>query len=283
MRSDGHLEIKASGEQATTVFQLGFVAVTLCRPSMWEGAHAVARMERLIPVARLSPLARVLRFRPVPSHRDHGGPPFAIPHFLGPLIPVARCMIGASSEPLAQVPQFVSNRQAETGSGEVLYALSWNQPKFDAPFEHRRLLFLNGLFLAFEKVGGRAWLRGPDAREHAIHMGGSSIHFTLEKVGHGRNGRDRSSSSASEAPDKLYLSVCEHGTAPPSLWRVRVLRMRDADHAVARLEPGYGASRSDHLARGLAAELLRKRERRAARKLVARQIASAVLHIPARH
>ena len=67
------------------------------------------------------------------------------------------------------------------------------------------------------------------------------------------------------------------------LRRVRVLGMRDADHAIAGLEAGHGASRSDHLARGFAAELLRQRERRAAGKLVARQIASPVLHVPARH
>ena len=71
--------------------------------------------------------------------------------------------------------------------------------------------------------------------------------------------------------------------AARGLRRVRVLRMRDADDGIAGLEPGHGASRSDHLARGLAAELLRQREPVAAGKLVTRQIASAVLHVPARY
>ena len=97
------------------------------------------------------------------------------------------------------------------------YRFPWNQPKFVAPFERRRLLFLNGVFLGFEKVGGRAWLRGTDAREHAIYMGDFSVHFTLEKVGHGRNGSGRSSpSAASKAPERMYLSVSDHG-APPGV------------------------------------------------------------------
>jgi hypothetical protein len=97
------------------------------------------------------------------------------------------------------------------------YSFSWDQPKFDTPFERRRLLFLNGLFLGFEKVGGRAWLRGPTAREHAIDMANFTVHFTLEKAGHGRNGRGRGSSSASEAAETMFLSVCEHGVPPPGV------------------------------------------------------------------
>ena len=71
--------------------------------------------------------------------------------------------------------------------------------------------------------------------------------------------------------------------AARGLGGVGVFGMGDADHAVARLELGHRAARRDHLARGLAAELLRQRKRRAARELVARQIAGAVFHVPARH
>jgi hypothetical protein len=105
----------------------------------------------------------------------------------------------------------------------TIYRFSWNQPRFDAPFERRRLLFLNGLFLGFEKVGGRPWLRGPDARELAIYMGNSSIHFKLDKVGRVRNGKGRST-PAVEAPETLFLTVAEHG-APPGI----VVRWQDQE------------------------------------------------------
>jgi hypothetical protein len=95
-------------------------------------------------------------------------------------------------------------RQRAAGSA---YGHLFHQPKFETLIERRRLLFLNGLFLGFEKVGGRAWLRGSDAREHAIDMANFSLHFKLEKVEHGRG---RSSCSAAEGPERLYLSVADH-------------------------------------------------------------------------
>jgi hypothetical protein len=85
--------------------------------------------------------------------------------------------------------------------------------KFGAPSERRRLLFLNGLFLGFEKVGGRAWLRGEYAREHGIYMGNSMIQFTLGTSSNGRNGHARSYPVAA-IPDALYLSVFGYGFPP---------------------------------------------------------------------
>jgi hypothetical protein len=49
------------------------------------------------------------------------------------------------------------------------FQFSWEQPKFDSPFERRRLLFLNGLFLGFAKVGGNGWVRGHNARTRNLH------------------------------------------------------------------------------------------------------------------
>jgi hypothetical protein len=83
----------------------------------------------------------------------------------------------------------------------------------ESPFERRRLLFLNGLFLGFAKVGGRAWLRGPEARELAIDMGHSNIHFKLDKAGGDREGRRRSS-AASSAAGAMFLSVADNDTLP---------------------------------------------------------------------
>jgi hypothetical protein len=48
----------------------------------------------------------------------------------------------------------------------------WERPKFDAPFERRRLAILNGLFLGFAKVGGRPWVHDKEARKLGIALGG---------------------------------------------------------------------------------------------------------------
>jgi hypothetical protein len=49
------------------------------------------------------------------------------------------------------------------------YHFPWKQPKFDSRFERRRLLFLNGLFLGFAKVGGRGSVRGSGARTRDLY------------------------------------------------------------------------------------------------------------------
>jgi hypothetical protein len=101
------------------------------------------------------------------------------------------------------------------------YRFPWNQPKFDSPFERRRLLFLNGLFLSFAKVGGRAWVRGNDARELAIYMGDASVSFQLEGPAQGRTTR-RSSSTRSEAREPMRLTISTAHSASPGIpfaWR----------------------------------------------------------------
>jgi hypothetical protein len=101
------------------------------------------------------------------------------------------------------------------------YHFPWNQPKFDSPFERRRLLLLNGLFLGFAKVGGRGSVRGNDARELAIYMGDASVSFQLEGPAQGRTTR-RSSSTPSEAREPMRLSISTAHSAPsgiPFVWR----------------------------------------------------------------
>jgi len=101
------------------------------------------------------------------------------------------------------------------------FSFSWNQPKFDSPFERRRLLFLNGLFLGFARVGGRGWVRGNDARELAIYMGDASVSFQLEGPAQGRRS-GRSSSASSEARETLCLTISTAHDAVPGIrfsWR----------------------------------------------------------------
>jgi len=83
---------------------------------------------------------------------------------------------------------------------------SWNRPRFEAPFERRRLLFLNGLFLGFAKVGGQGWIRGADARELGIHMGERSVTFHLDSPSPGRAGA-RNSDASPTARDPLCLTI----------------------------------------------------------------------------
>lgn len=101
------------------------------------------------------------------------------------------------------------------------YRFSWNQPKFDTPFERRRLLFLNGLFLGFAKVGARGWIGGNDARELAIYMGDASVSFQLEGPAGGRTAR-RSPSTPFEARKAMCLTISTRYSMPPDIpfaWR----------------------------------------------------------------
>lgn len=101
------------------------------------------------------------------------------------------------------------------------YSFSWNQPKFDSPFERRRLLFLNGLFLGFASLGGRGWMRGNDARELAIYMGDASVSFQLEGLAQGRRS-GRSPSASSEGRETLCLTISTAHDAAlgiPISWR----------------------------------------------------------------
>jgi hypothetical protein len=98
---------------------------------------------------------------------------------------------------------------------------SWNEPHFDSPFERRRLLFLNGLFLGFAKVGGRGWVRGNDARELAIYMGDASVSFQLDGPAQRRDTK-RSGSAASKGRDTLCLTIStahEAVSGIPLSWR----------------------------------------------------------------
>lgn len=85
----------------------------------------------------------------------------------------------------------------------------WRQPRFEAPFERRRLRFLNGMFLAYAKVGGSPWMRGDEDREIAIHMGSASVSFEVEAVGRNTSRRNDRTEPARDA--RMYLSVRGRG------------------------------------------------------------------------
>lgn len=88
---------------------------------------------------------------------------------------------------------------------------SWHKPRFQTPFERRRLRFLNGLFLAFEQVRARPSLRGSEARELCVHMGDITLEFQLDAPDKIRLER-RSRSSNSQTPDALCLAIADRRT-----------------------------------------------------------------------
>jgi hypothetical protein len=63
----------------------------------------------------------------------------------------------------------------------VSYRFSWDDPIFDSPFEQRRLRFLNTLFLAMARCGGKAEVRGREAREIRITIHQTSLSVSLDQ------------------------------------------------------------------------------------------------------
>jgi hypothetical protein len=70
----------------------------------------------------------------------------------------------------------------------------WRRLRFFSSVEQRRLRIINGLFLAFRKMGWRVILRGPDARKLGVRIGKVIVRFEIDvadeasterKTGHG--------------------------------------------------------------------------------------------------
>ncbi|ODR95232.1 hypothetical protein AUC70_05925 [Methyloceanibacter stevinii] len=92
----------------------------------------------------------------------------------------------------------------------------WNKPRFDEPFERRRLRFLNGLFLAFEKVGARPWLRGNEARQLGVQLGDISLDFQLDEPSKLRLQR-RPLARKAKNPQSLCLAITNTRTPTPGM------------------------------------------------------------------
>jgi hypothetical protein len=84
------------------------------------------------------------------------------------------------------------------------YAFSWDTPVFDSPFEQRRLRLLNALFLAVARCGGRAELRGPEAREIIILIHQTSVAVSLDRR-LTRRGKD--AGKANGSPEELRFAL----------------------------------------------------------------------------
>jgi hypothetical protein len=79
------------------------------------------------------------------------------------------------------------------------YISSWEKPVFDSPFEQRRLRFLNALFIATAKCGGRPEVNGREASEICTKIHQTSVFLSLDRSsaargkggGQGRDGVDQ--------------------------------------------------------------------------------------------
>ena len=103
--------------------------------------------------------------------------------------------------------QLKKDEKLDEKAAKSSYTLSWNWPRFYTPFERRRRLFLNRLFLGFAKVGGGAWLRGPGrARTRDLH----GRHQHPLQVG-----QDRPWAARGMTDDDLDAIVAWRRTVPP--------------------------------------------------------------------
>lgn len=62
------------------------------------------------------------------------------------------------------------------------HVFSWDQPVFVTPLEQRRLQILNSLFLAVGRFGGRATLRGREARDLCVSFHQQHVGLTLDRA-----------------------------------------------------------------------------------------------------
>jgi hypothetical protein len=93
----------------------------------------------------------------------------------------------------------------------------WRDPRFDAPSERRRLRILNGIFLAFTRTGGGAWVRGDYAREVGLSIGNRGIAFELDYVGRSARYDERPTPPKEGVKARLRLRVgAHHWPSPPA-------------------------------------------------------------------
>lgn len=68
-------------------------------------------------------------------------------------------------------------REKQAGRGWVS---RWDAPRFDSPFEQRRLWVLNSLALAFARSGAKLEVRGREARDLSVLVGTQRLAFRLD-------------------------------------------------------------------------------------------------------
>lgn len=81
------------------------------------------------------------------------------------------------------------------------YSFSWDQPLFSSAIEQRRLQILNSLFLAVSKLGGKATIRGRDARDLCITFDQQHVGISLDLT------KSTGKATSSKPADGLSISL----------------------------------------------------------------------------
>jgi hypothetical protein len=85
------------------------------------------------------------------------------------------------------------------------YVLSWHMPIFENPFEQRRLRLLNALFLALARCGGKAEVRGDDARQITITVYQTALFLTLDRPKSGKRDPAKGTTQSPTSPSRCAL------------------------------------------------------------------------------
>ena len=89
----------------------------------------------------------------------------------------------------------------------------WHEPKFETPFERRRLRIMSAVFSAFAKVGCRGWISGDGASDLGVKIGAMTIGFTVDSPSDRRHERLRRPTSNNISSEKLSISI--NAYSPP--------------------------------------------------------------------
>lgn len=92
-----------------------------------------------------------------------------------------------------------------------VYTYSWDKPRFDSPFERRRLRILNSLFLAAVKMNGKPSI----STREGLHVGSSFhqqfVHITLDQPKQSNHRGQVANAPSGSSETKLSLSIL-HGS-----------------------------------------------------------------------
>lgn len=118
-------------------------------------------------------------------------------------VTVARVMMARHPNITRLLAQDEVRRQKQLTAS---YTFSWENPVFDSPFEQRRLRFLNALFLAVARCGGRPEVTGREARDISIKVHQSRVAVSLDRPPAARSS-SRGSNKEGAGTDRLRFAI----------------------------------------------------------------------------
>lgn len=111
-----------------------------------------------------------------------------------------------------------ARRQEQLASS---YPSPWDNPKFDSPFERRRLKALNAIFVALSHDGYKPSIGDKDARDVGVRIGGQHVSVDLDGASQKKSEgwrHERRPSPKFSADEKLRLEISRPKQAPDIQW-----------------------------------------------------------------